>query len=727
LNHPRRRARAFFPGLAWGLLACAGPAAAHAAVEPSETPRVLPAGQAVERTLASPRYRYCHDPKYPLTDDEVRWCKLLPKASDPRAARCPEFAAACRAGATARTVPPAKPWHLKLPDFGGLGRIFFWTLVTGVVAGLLWLLIRAGMHLAGRRRPRIADDGPAVVGADTGPAVVDVVERDVERLLARARAAAARGDFAQAIADLHAALLRRLDGDGYVRIHPSATNGDYLRELRGRAPALAGPVRDITRDIEAVQFGTVAPGEGLFHTLLGRVIAVVTPRRPGLPGALPLLIFALLWAGGMTSCMPSLRPDWRDSPSGSAAVAAVLEAGGLKAEERLRPLSDLSERRAPGTDVSQDAPAQLVLLPDAELGDAEWSKLQQVLDGYGPTLVILGPRQLPSWVLAELISDGATGTLRATAALARTDQADDDDDDDDNDQDARARQRAARAAEKALLAHKGNTPGSAWVRVDDAVSRGVLLKRGTHPYAVELARDVGRIVVVGDGQLFTNAALAVDDNAELLLALMRRGGAGIHLVGADTGLVAATPLDSVARGRLAPFLAQLGAALILFFLMQGVAFGRLQDPRQEERRQFSEHVRALGLQYARARAARHVLGAYATWTVERLRERIRLPRERGLGDLAAAVATRTERPLGDVARALFASRQDADDADAKGHADEHLATLRSLRQLLAEINGKRADRDAVPRSTAEGSIDEGRSQQTRATGSHPPSQEQSQP
>ena len=158
----------------------------------------------------------------------------------------------------------------------------------------------------------------------------------------------------------------------------------------------------------------------------------------------------------------------------------------------------------------------------------------------------------------------------------------------------------------------------------------------------------------------------------------------------------------------------------------------LQDPRQEERRQFSEHVRALGLQYARARAARHVLGAYATWTVERLRERIRLPRERGLGDLAAAVATRTERPLGEVARALFASRQDADDADAKGHADEHLATLRSLRQLLTEINGKRADRAAVARSSDEGSTDEGstdeaRSQQARATGSHPPSQEQRQP
>ncbi|HEX2661095.1 MAG TPA: DUF4129 domain-containing protein, partial [Polyangia bacterium] len=690
MNGPRLSALAAL--LALALLAGAG----RAAPEPTETPRVLPAGEAVQRTLASPRYRYCHDPKYPLTDDEVRWCQLLPKPSDPLAARCPEFAAACRAGATARTVPPVKPWHLDLPDFGGVGRLFFWAMVLAVVAGLLFLLVRAGMHLAGRRRPDRAEAPPVAVSA-AGPAVIDVVERDVERLLARARAAAARGDFTQAIADLHAALLRRLDGDGHVRIHPSATNGDYVRELRGRAPALAGPVREITRDIEAVQFGTVQAGEGLFQTLLGRVIQVVTPRRAGLPAGLSVLMFALLLSSGMLSCTPNVRPDWRDSPSGSAAVAAVLDAAGLKAEERLRPLSDLSDHRAPGSDVSQDAPAQLVLLPDAEVGDAEWAKLRQVLEGFGPTLVILGPRRLPDWVQAEVVASGASGELRATSALPHAGRHDDDDDD-DGDEEAT---RAALEDEKALLAHKGNTPGHAWVRVDNAVPHDVLLKRGGQPYAIELYLSVGRLIVVADGTLFTNAALSVGGNAELLLAVMRSGGAGIHLVGADTGLVASTPLDSVARGRLAPFLAQLGAALILFFLMQGAAFGRLQDPQREERRQFSEHVRALGLQYARGRAARHVLGAYAAWTVERLRERIRLPRERGLGDLAAAVAVRTDRSLGEVARALFAARQDAGDGggkDQRGAEAEQLATLRTLRQLLSEISGKRATTSPRPQS-----------------------------
>ena len=60
------------------------------------------------------------------------------------------------------------------------------------------------------------------------------VETDVQRLIARARGHAARGDHARAIDDAYAALLRRLDGDGLIEIHPSRTNGDYVRRLRKR-------------------------------------------------------------------------------------------------------------------------------------------------------------------------------------------------------------------------------------------------------------------------------------------------------------------------------------------------------------------------------------------------------------------------------------------------------------------------------------------------------------
>jgi len=172
---------------------------------------------------------------------------------------------------------------------------------------------------------------------------------------------------------------------------------------------------------------------------------------------------------------------------------------------------------------------------------------------------------------------------------------------------------------------------------------------------------------------------------------LRPGGGPIELVGEETGLVATTPLESVARGRLAPFVAQLMACLILAFLMKGVAFGRLVDPTVVRRRQFSEHVRALGTQYARARAARHTLGAYGQWVIDRLRERIRLPGDRAVGALAAAIAARTERPLGEVARLVFEARRDdeaaAREEPSRAVAEGHLATMRGLRQLLADTGG----------------------------------------
>ena len=198
-----------------------------------ETPRALPPEQAVARTLASQRYRFCFDGKYPLWDEEVRWCALLPRSPDARATRCAAFADACRAGATARLVPRREPLDVHLPDFGGIGRMVLWGLAVAAVAGLVFLLAREGMRLLGPRdeeRPREPPKGQGPEAATAANAVQ--IERDVERLLARARAAAARGDFVAALSDRRAALLRRLEGDGHVRIHPSATNGDYVRELR---------------------------------------------------------------------------------------------------------------------------------------------------------------------------------------------------------------------------------------------------------------------------------------------------------------------------------------------------------------------------------------------------------------------------------------------------------------------------------------------------------------
>jgi hypothetical protein len=677
---------------------------------PSLPPAAHPSERALGETLRSKRYEFCHDAKYPLTADEVRWCALLPRPADTRAARCADFARACEAGATAKLVPPSKPINLKLPGFGGLGRVVFYTLIAGTVGALLFLLLRG---LVGRRTREAPAQEAEGEGARDAAAVAEqaaAVERDVNRLLARARALAAAGDYLAAVGDLHAALLRRLEGDGHIRIHRAATNGDYVRELRARAPALAAPVGEVTGAVESIQFG-VAPAGTLYQALLERVTALleVSPR------VVAVLAFFVL-ATVAASC-DNMRSDWRDSPSGSAAVSAFLTASGIDTKERLRPLAELdsakeaaeahdqpatdSDKAGEGAGQSKDdsadakarasllprPPHTLVILPDAQVGDADWAAVKAAAERRDLTIVVTGPRRLPAWILAELVNEGAAGAIHVTRELERWREADLQADGDE------LPGKAARAAERAELQLTAVVPGEAWVNV--GTPHQVLLRRGGKAYAVamELEQASGQahttVVVIADGELFTNASLAVADNGAVLHVLASAVRGPIQLVTQETGLVATTPLDSVSRGRLAPFMLQLCAFLILFFVLKGAAFGKLMDRQVIRRRRFSEHIEALGLQYARARAGRHVATAYATWTVERLRER--MPGDRGLGELSAAIAARTGKPLGEVARLLFHAHHDeAADAEprTRAAAEESLQTLRALAALLAPVGGR---------------------------------------
>ncbi len=622
-----------------------------------ETPRALPTEQAIARTLASPRYDFCSDPKYPLLPDEIAWCAYLPRSPDPRATRCPGYLAACSAGATADLLYKQKPIDIRLPDFGGVGRVVLWTLAAGAAAILVFLLVRYGLRLPAARRSRRSGD--QAVAADTpvvGEAPDQELERDVERLLARARAAAAAGDFATAVVDLHAALLRRLAGDGHVRIHPSATNGDYVRELRGRAPALAGPVGDVVRDVETAEFGVAPPNETTYHGLLGRI----TPLLLRSGGTLTVLLLSML---GLPSCSGSLRSDWSASPSGTAAVADFLTSVGIQTRERIASLGAIAKNQD-----KDGAAMQVVLLSGAEVGDAEWAALRTWLDDEEHTLILAtGARALPDWLAnIEVVRTGAAEEIRATSGLSDA---------------------------QVVGLSRGRVPGTGWIRAAIAGPE-TLIARGKRAYAILVPTDAGRVIALADDRLFTNASLAVGENAALLEAVVRFGGGGpTEFVGEDTGVVAPSPLASVSRGRLAPFVAQLGACLILFLLMKGRAFGRLVDRDVAQRRVFSEHVRALGTQYARARGAGHVLGSYATWALDRLRERIRMSGDRGIGDLSAAVAARTDRPLGQVARILFSARKDGDGGTDFGTEDrgrsavaQHLAMMRDLRQLLIETS-----------------------------------------
>jgi len=171
---------------------------------------------------------------------------------------------------------------------------------------------------------------------------------------------------------------------------------------------------------------------------------------------------------------------------------------------------------------------------------------------------------------------------------------------------------------------------------------------------------------------------------------LRPGGRKIEIAGELTGLVSKDPITSVKRGRLAPFLLQLGLLILLFFVYKGAHFGRPIDPAALTRRRFAEHARAVGLMYGRKRAGRHALELYGSYALEKMRERLNLSGGKSILAVAEEVAGRTGRPLGDVMRVLVESRPPnqapadlvSDAAAQEANSAKDLATLRDLATLL---------------------------------------------
>ena len=168
--------------------------------------------------------------------------------------------------------------------------------------------------------------------------------------------------------------------------------------------------------------------------------------------------------------------------------------------------------------------------------------------------------------------------------------------------------------------------------------------------------------------------------------MLRDWTTSIELAGDLTGLVSQNPVQSVQRGRLGPVLLQLAAVLLLFFVCKGARFGRAVPEKSRERREFAEHVGALGLHYARARGERAALGFLGAYAVERLRERLGRHVDRSLSGLAEAVSARTGRPVGEVMRMLLEARDAAKGVPADKDARD-LQTAFELAKLLEETGG----------------------------------------
>jgi len=601
------------------------------------------------RSVVREHLAFCRRERYPLTPDERSWCLVTSGARG--SAECPGFARACGSGQTASTASRGESRTLSLPEAPFFLRVLLWSLLAVAALVALYRLIR---HVLAVRESMVPAGAKEARLARKGEAATPAAETDVERLLARARIAAARKDLRAAVDDVYAALLRRLEGAGLIRVEAHRTNGDHLREVSRKLPAMREPMQAVVVEVERFQFAGVEPTEAGYRTLHDRVAGMIS-------GRLAAWWVAILGAGLATVLVGCHleRGTQGGAPSGRAAVLALLEEYGFDARERLASLTDLDQRVD-----------QVVLLPHAEIEDAHWNDLALWAAIGGRLLIAGGDRVTPWWVPGEIRRDPSEGSTRLAVEGSR----------------------AARLADVHAFVPPGRqvrrpAAGDAATQGDPGPERAeAILSRGRSTYAVEQRHGAGQIVVFADDGLFTNASLLVADNARLLTEILREGGPTVEFIGAFTGSVSPNPMASVQRSRLAPAMLQLALVIVIFLLCKGAHFGKPRDPTTNRRRAFAEHVRAVGSKYARGRASRHALEVYGAYALERMRARLHLAEGGGLSSLAEAVAARTGRPLGEVMRLLLECRPE--DSDPPG-TKEDLVQLRQVSMLLTGIGGSR--------------------------------------
>jgi hypothetical protein len=114
---------------------------------------------------------------------------------------------------------------------GGWVEVLYWLFIVWGGLAVLAVLVHLGWTLATLFGERSSRGGPLIgqLHADGQRAV------SADELHLGARRAADRGEFAQAVALLMAALLTMLADRKVLRAHPSKTNGEYLREYPAAA------------------------------------------------------------------------------------------------------------------------------------------------------------------------------------------------------------------------------------------------------------------------------------------------------------------------------------------------------------------------------------------------------------------------------------------------------------------------------------------------------------
>lgn len=667
------------------------------------------AAETSRSVLEQDRYQFCEkDNLYAPDFDDQLWCE---QASSSNFVRCPGYREVClrqiegfewdwqegtvgegaeqkdegerkanagggetRGKAKAKSEPKPEPKQVSLPNLGGFAQFLMWLVIGIAIAAVVYAiaknLVRGKNDAEDPTQPPEPEADPA---SNAEAAARRAVETDVQRLLARAEQAAARGQHEDAIQDVYAALLRRLEGERLIIIDPWKTNGEYLWELQAK-PALRDEVRTVVREIEQVQFGSAAAEAARYQSIRAKIVGIVGRSMLGLVLALGL--------GSQLACDPDpVGSDTRDTralaglgtgPTGARAIGELLLAHDIEAVHRVATIDQLAQTEG-----------AIVLLDGVALTTEEWDRLLHWVEHDKGVLVIATglefPRELGisykpgdertvlepayqyDWYFSNLKLAAPAGDLLSVELRS----------------DAHTDELLVRPAVQQV---EEDTNSWAFHEPD--------------PYAVVQWRgkgsrdEQGQVIVFAEADLFMNAALVVGDNGAFLVNLFRsRDIDHVEFVDDMTGSGAQDPFDSMRESKLWAVFLQILLLLALLYAAVGIPFARLRDPDRRRRRSFVEHVETLGQRYAQNRAARHVAALYSAWAMDRLRERLQPAASSGLLPLAQAIAARTGRSEGEIMQLLVQAHELRDHDGSSRGGPHDLQLMRELSTLLDATRG----------------------------------------
>ncbi len=587
--------------------------------------------QSLEHAFAQGQLPFCHDKQYRLKYSDRWLCSL----SESELQRCPAFKQQCGVAIKPETDSDKGTGVHVASWVGGLAEGLFWILIAGLVVALVAALLR--IRISRQSKDEVEDRNSLEPPLGEAPAAAVSGDKDVQRLLDKARRAAERGELGVAIDAAHAAAVQGLSATGHVEVDRDRTNGDYLRDLR-KTPPLQQQFKAIVGHVEVAQFGGVTPTRGAFDQVLEQVMSLL--RRLAVLSLWLVLVLGALGCGSRKSAEGE-----EVSPSGLYTLRRLLTDQGAKVHMRVAPLSKL------------DADVGVLLIYATEVEETE---RKHVLDWVrdGGSLVLVGNSDLPEAGEVEVSAQncGHVAERGPNAGLAPL-----------------------------KLAVVGERTLRVTSKPESVVAQHVDATCGGSPYIVTSFLDDGQITFIPERELLSNVSLSVGDNARLVAELLFTPDSTIELVGPWTGDGSQSPVQSLKSAGLLPVMAQLLGLALLLAVRQGTSFGKRRDVHTLERRAFADHVRAVASNYARGNAGRLAAANYGLLLVDQLRERTCPGQRPTLLQLAAVVARRVRRPETEIVQLLVEAKTAFDD-QIDGQGINH-KLIRELEQLSLQAGG----------------------------------------